>query len=132
MIESALIKYLNAQLSVEVYPYPAPANSPVPVISVDNQGTARSRTHGQNGTPETGMIEDDFEVTVWATSRVAADKLRDAIIVLLESYRGRMSDNSSPVRHHVVSDIKIVDTDQDFNTVERRHGSTVFLTVSHQ
>lgn len=132
MIESALIKYLNAQLSVDVFPYPAPANSTVPVISVDHQGTARSRTHGENGTPEAGMIEDDFEVTVWATSRTAADKVRDSIIGLLESYQGRMSDNSSPVQHHIVSDIKIVDTDQDFVAVERRHGSTVFITVSHQ
>jgi hypothetical protein len=132
MMQAALINFLNTALQMQCYASMAPTADMLPCITTDQQGTDRSRTHGADGKPETGMITEDFEITAWSRNELAAARAGQQVIQLLESYRGLMTDLSSPNVQHHVGDIRIIDTDQDYVHPEKHYAFSVFVSIHYQ
>ena len=94
MIQAALVNYLKTNLSVtRIFPVVAPQGEGLPVITIDLNGTDRRR-HYEGGDVATGLIDADFEISVWATSLLESSRIIVELITLLENYRGTMTDPS--------------------------------------
>ena len=131
MIQAALVNYLKTNLSVtRIYPLVAPQGETLPVITVDLNSAVRFR-HFENGDVGPGLIDADFEVSVWASTMLSSTQLTGEIITLLESYRGTMTDPSSPNVVHSIADIRIDSEGQGFNAATELYDHSVFLSITH-
>lgn len=135
MIQAALVAYLKANLSVtRIYPQVAPQGATLPVLVVDQTGSTRARHYsgGASGGTATGMIDTDFEISIWALNAYAASILALELIGLLENFRGRWTDASlSPPVVHAIADIEITGETQGFDAATEHYDHSVFISIAH-
>ena len=131
MIQAALVNYLKTNLSISrIFPIYAPQGADLPVVTIDLSSSTRSR-HFEGGDVGTGLIDTDFEVSVWASTLIESTQLIDELISLLETFRGTMTDPSSPNVNHIVADISIDGSTQDFNGSTELYDHSIFINVVH-
>ena len=131
MIQAAVVNYLKANLSVtRIYPLVAPQGETLPVVTVDLNSAVRFR-HFESGDVGTGLIDSDFEISVWASTMLSSTQLNDEIITLLENYKGVMTDPSSPNVTHTIADIRIDSEGQGFNAATELYDHSVFLSITY-
>lgn len=132
MMMSALVSHLQSNLSTNrVFVGDADANTSLPCVVIDDLGDFRNRHYSESGI-QTGLIEGDYELTAWASTPLAAKRLADEILTLLDNFAGPMRDTTvSPVVIHRVALIEATNNGSDINEVTKHRGHSVFLSITH-
>lgn len=133
MIQSALVAYLKTNFSLtRIYPNMAPLDVALPVLVVDLNSATRARHYATSGAVASGLIDSDFELSLWATHALQCSILAAELITLLENFRGRWPDAAlSPTVTHRIADIEIVSESQGFDAATERYDHSVFISIAH-
>lgn len=132
MITAALYEYLNANSgAASIYPSQAPQDAALPCLIIDKIGDTRT-SQWSNGVIARGLNDSEFELTVWATTQVAATSEINSLLALLDTYQGSWTDTStSPNTIHRIALIEAEDNGWIHNPVEKLYSASLFLSINH-
>ena len=129
MIQSALIARLKT-ITSRVYANVSPAKHTLPAITVDLEGSTRSRHYGTNGY-ETGLTETDFEINMWSAKTSGAYNLAAQVIASLENFAGPLDGLDSPITTYSIADIAITGESNAFDGETQIYQFSLFITITH-
>lgn len=129
MIQSALITLLQT-ISSKVYANVAPQKAALPVITVDLESSLRRRHYGTSNI-QTGLIDTDFEINVWAPSPEASYPLAQQVISLLENFSGPLLGGDSPQTEYRVAGVEITSEQGGFDGQTEIFQYSIFITITH-
>lgn len=133
MITGALINYLQSNISgVTFHVERAPIGSGIHV-TIDDNGDDRDR-HWQAGVPTTGLKEQNYELSVWASmddgGTLTANQHAQAIIDALDNFKGSWIDTaSSPNVTHRIAMVQASSAGGGFDAGPEMYAHSVFLTI---
>jgi hypothetical protein len=129
MIQSALIARLKT-ITSNVYANVSPSKHSLPAITVDLDGSNRQRHYGANGYA-TGLIDTDFEISVWSANAAGAYNLAQSVISSLENFSGPLAGGDSPITLYSVGDIEILGENSAFDGETQIYQYSIFITITH-
>ena len=130
MIQSALIGKL-LEVSSSVYASIAEPEASLPCITVDMNGSTRIDRHFGAGGYQTGFVDTDFEISVWAKTAGASASLAASVVSLLENYAGPLRGIDSPQTVYSVGDIEIVSEFTSFDERTKLYEYSIDITITH-
>lgn len=129
MIQTAIISLIKT-VNTRCYASYAPHRKALPVITVDLVGSFRNRHHGNSGV-QTGLIETDFEISVWGDVNSTVYAQAQSIVSLLENYTGPVQGTESPLVTYSIADIEITSESSGWDGNTEMYTYSVFITVTH-
>jgi hypothetical protein len=129
MIQSALVAYIKT-IHARTYASQAPQKAQLPIITVDLESSVRNRHYGSSFY-ETGLIETDFEISVWSAKTSGAYDLAQSVISLLENFSGLLSGTDSPATVYSVGDLEIITEQSGFDGETELFQYSIFITITH-
>ena len=134
MITDAIAAKLRTVTGLDVYVNQAPLDS-IPCIVIDDNGDSRDKYFSNTGAVATGLIDRDYEFTIWADlenggSRYVA-QVAETITAALDNFTGQLQTATSPNLTHRVAFIETNDGGADFNEAAQVYGHSVFAVVTY-
>lgn len=86
---------ITALVSTRTYNTRIPEGATLPCITIQRISTPRVHTHDSSGL--TGTAHPRFQVDAWATTQASAKAINDAIIAVLNGFRGTFGTGASTV-----------------------------------
>lgn len=129
MISSALIARLKT-VHPRVFQNIVRKHNRLPAITVDLDSSFRFRHFGTSNI-QTGLIESDFEITVWGKEPGNVNGLAESVIANLENFSGPWVDGGSPQQTHSIAGIEITSEIVDFDGPTELYTYSIFVTITH-
>lgn len=129
MIQSALAALIKT-VHTRTFASVAPLKSSLPVITIDLESSFRDRYYGSSGY-ETGLIDTDFEISVWGKTNSSVFTLSQTVINLLQNYQGPLKGLDSPQTTYRICDIEITNEQSGFDGETEIYQYSIFLTITH-
>ena len=129
MIISALIARLKT-VHPRVYLSVSRKHNKLPVVTVELEGSFRYRHFGTSNI-DTGLIESEFEISVWGETASQVNELAESIVSNLENFSGPWVDGGSPQATQSIAGVEITSEVTGYEGKAELSTYSIFVTITH-
>lgn len=127
MILSALIARVRTVHS-RVYENVTPKHTTLPAITISIEGSFRNRHYGSSNI-QTGLIDTDFEISIWGTTADSTHSIAESILSDIENVSGPWIDGGGS--SHRIAGIEITSEITNFDARTELNNYSIFITITH-
>lgn len=129
MIVSALIERLKT-VTPKVYQSITRKHNQLPAVTVELEGSFRNRHFGTSNI-QTGLIESDFEISIWGKTPESSNTLAYSLIASIENFSGPWQTGGSPVSTVSIAGVEITGELSGFDGATELYTYSIFVTITH-